>query len=141
MASDKIKLEVVTPERQVLKEDVDEVQVPGLNGYLGILPGHAPLITQLQIGEISYRRNHSTSFLSIASGYCEVLPDKVTVLAEKAERGDEVDLARAQTSKSRAEKRLADVYNPEIDFARASASLQRALARISACQKGRGEMG
>ncbi len=141
MASEKIQLEVVTPERRVLKEDVDEVQVPGLNGYLGILPGHAPLISRLQTGELSYRKSQGTYFLSIVSGYCEVLPDKVTVLAERAERGDEVELERALASKTRAEKRLADVSNPEIDFARASGSLQRALARISACHKGHSGLG
>ena len=135
MSSEIIQLEVVTPERRVLKEVVDEVQVPGKGGYLGILPGHAPLITELQIGEISYRKGQRTSYLSIDSGYCEVLPDKVTVLAEKAERGDEIDVNRAQSSKTRAERRLADVHNPDIDFVRAMASLQRALARIDTYER------
>src|SRR3974377_1935148 len=123
MSSEIIKLEVVTPDRRVLKEVVDEVQVPGKGGYLGILPGHAPWISEIQIGEISYRKGQRTSYLSIDSGYCEVLPDKVTVLAEKAERGDEIDVNRAQSSKTRAERRLADVHNPDIDFVRAMASL------------------
>ena len=140
MSSELIHLEIVTPERRILKEVVDEVQVPGKGGYLGILPGHAPLITELQIGRISYRKGIHTSYLSVDSGYCEVLPDKVTVLAEKAERGDEIDLNRALSSKARAEKRLAEIHDPEIDFARAMASLQRALARIDTCEKMRGSL-
>jgi F-type H+-transporting ATPase subunit epsilon len=140
MSSEKIHLEVVTPERRVLKEDVEEVQLPGSNGYLGILPGHAPLITQLQIGEVSYRKNQRDYFLAIGSGYCEVLPDRVTVLAERAERGDEVNLERARASKARAENRLADVHNIDIDFARAEASLRRALARIHAYEKSQGTL-
>lgn len=135
MSSETIHLEVVTPERRVLKEVVDEVQVPARGGYLGILPGHAPLITLLQIGEISYRQGQRPSYLSIDSGFCEVLPDKVTILAEKAERGDEIDLERALASKARAEKRLADVHNPDIDFVRAMSSLQRSLARIDTFEK------
>jgi len=138
MTSEMIQLEVVTPERRILKEVVEEVQIPGKGGYLGILPGHAPLITELQVGELSYRKGHRTSYLSVDSGYCEVLPDKVTVLAEKAERGDEIDLNRALSSKARAEKRLADTSNPDIDFVRAMASLQRALARIDACERTHG---
>ena len=138
MSSEMIQLEVVTPERRVLKEVVDEVQIPAKNGYLGVLPGHAPLITLLQIGRISYRKGQRTSYLSVDSGYCEVLSDKVTVLAEKAERGDEIDCDRALASKARAEKRLADVNNPDIDFARAMASLQRSLARIDTYEKMKG---
>jgi F-type H+-transporting ATPase subunit epsilon len=140
MSSEKIHLEVVTPERRVLREDVDEVQLPGSNGYLGILPGHAPLMTQLQIGEVSYRKSQKSYYLAVGAGYCEVLPHKVTVLAEKAERGDEVDLERARTSKARAENRLADVHNADIDFARAEASLRRALARIHAYEKSQGTL-
>jgi F-type H+-transporting ATPase subunit epsilon len=127
---DKLHLEIVTPSRLILKEQVDEVQVPGKNGYLGILPGHAPLITELQIGELWYRQDTVIHRLSVAWGYCEVLPDLVTVLAETAEKAEEINEQRALAAKERAEKRLADVYNPDIDFARASASLHRALTRI-----------
>jgi F-type H+-transporting ATPase subunit epsilon len=130
---DKLHLEIVTPNRLILKEQVDEVQVPGKNGYLGILPGHAPLITELQIGELSYRKDKVSHHLSVAWGYCEVLPDQVTILAETAEKAEEIDEQRALAAKERAEKRLTDVHNPNIDFARASASLQRALTRIGTC--------
>ena len=127
---DKLLLEIVTPARLLLKEEVDEVQVPGKNGYLGILPGHAPLISELQIGEVSYRQGKEKHRLSLAMGFCEVLPDHVKILAETAEKAEEIDLERARASKDRAEKRLADVYNQKIDFTRAMASLQRALTRI-----------
>jgi F-type H+-transporting ATPase subunit epsilon len=138
MASEKIHLEIVTPERQVLKEEVDEVQIPGKDGYLGVLPGHAPLITMLSTGEVSYRKEKMTYFLAVDSGYCEVLSEKVTVLAEKAERAEDIDLKRAEAAKSRAEKRLSDIQNQEINFARATASLQRALSRIRAHEKSQG---
>jgi F-type H+-transporting ATPase subunit epsilon len=127
---DKLLLEIVTPARLLLSEEVDDVQVPGKNGYLGILPGHAPLISELQVGEVSYHQGKSLHRLAIAMGYCEVVRDHVRILAETAEKADEIDLERARASKDRAEKRLADVNNPDIDFVRAMASLERALARI-----------
>src|SRR5262245_55350887 len=129
---DKLQLEIVTPDRLLLKDAVDEVQVPAKGGYLGILPGHAPLISELQIGEISYRQGKSTHSLAVAWGYCEVLPERVIILAEKAEKAGEIDKQRALAAKERAEKRLSDVHNPDIDFDRAAISLQRALARIQA---------
>jgi F-type H+-transporting ATPase subunit epsilon len=127
---DKLLLEIVTPARLLLSEEVDDVQVPGKNGYLGILPGHAPLISELQVGELSYRQGKIRYRLALAMGYCEVARDHVRILAETAEKADEIDLERARASKERAEKRLADVNNPDIDFVRAMASLERALARI-----------
>ena len=127
---DKLHLEIVTPARLLLSEEVDDVQVPGKNGYLGILPGHAPLISELQIGELSYRQGKNRHRLALAMGYCEVVRDQVRILAETAEKADEIDLERARSSKERAEKRLAEVNNPEIDFVRAMASLERAIARI-----------
>ena len=132
---DKLHLEIVTPSRLILKEDVDEIQVPGKTGYLGILPGHAPLITELQIGEISYRRDKLVRYLSVAWGFCEVLPDRVIVLAEIAEKAEEIDEQRASAAKDRAEKRLADVQNPDIDFDRAAVALQRAISRIQTSRK------
>jgi F-type H+-transporting ATPase subunit epsilon len=131
----KLHLEIVAPSRLIVKEEVDEIQVPGKNGYLGILPGHAPLITELQIGEISYRQDRATHHLSVAGGFCEVLPDRVTILAETAEKAEEIDEQRALAAKERAEKRLADVHNPDIDFDRASISLQRAVVRIQVSHK------
>lgn len=127
---DKLQLEIVTPARLLLSEEVDDVQVPGKNGYLGILPGHAPLISELQVGEVSYHQGKIRHRLALAMGYCEVVRDHVRILAETAEKAHDIDLKRAQASKERAEKRLADVSNPDIDFARAMASLERALARI-----------
>jgi F-type H+-transporting ATPase subunit epsilon len=132
---DKLQLEIVTPDRLLLREPVDEVQVPAKGGYLGVLPGHAPLITELQIGEISYRQGKATRSLAAAGGYCEVLPDRVIILAEKAEKSEEIDLKRAQSAKERAEKRLSDSQNPDIDFNRAAVSLQRAVSRIQVGSK------
>ena len=132
---DKLQLEIVTPDRLVLKESVEEVQVPAKGGYIGILPGHAPLITELQIGEISYRQGKATRSLAVAWGYCEVLPDRVIILAEKAEKAEEIDLKRAQSAKERAEKRLSDLQNPDIDFDRAAVSLLRAVVRIQVSSK------
>ena len=91
MADSTFKLSVVSPERLVLSEEVEEAQVPGKNGYLGILPGHAPMMTELDIGELSYRQGDRTAFLAVTWGYCEVLSDQVIVLAERAERAEEVD--------------------------------------------------
>lgn len=130
MLPDKIRLDIVTPDRMVLLEWVDEVQIPGQEGYLGVLPGHAPLITELKIGEVSYRQGTEVTYLAVAWGYAEVLPDKVTILAETAERAEEINIQRALDAKARAEKRLARVNDQEIDFKRAQVSLERALIRI-----------
>lgn len=132
---DTLQLEIVTPDRLLLRESVEEVQVPAKGGYLGVLPGHAPLITELQIGEISYRQGKATRFLAATGGYCEVLPDRVIILAEKAEKAEEIDTTRAQSSKGRAEKRLGELQNPDIDFSRAAVSLQRAIVRIQVSGK------
>jgi F-type H+-transporting ATPase subunit epsilon len=135
MLPETIQFEIVTPDRLVLKDEVNELQIPGKNGYLGILPGHAPLITTLTVGELSYRKNKVTRYLSVAGGYCEVLPDRVTLLADTAEKPEEIDVGRALAAKGRAEKRLADSQNSEIDLARSMVSLQRAIIRIQVSQK------
>lgn len=140
MLPDSIELVIVTPERQLLKQTVVEVSFPGANGRLGILPGHAPLITELGIGELNYRAKNSSEVehLAIISGFAEVLADHVSVLAETAERPEEIDVARAEVAKKRAEERLADAArNPEIDWDRASAALQRALVRLHVAEFGR----
>jgi F-type H+-transporting ATPase subunit epsilon len=131
--ADTIQLEVVTPERMVLKDTADDIQIPGKDGYLGILPGHAPLITELAVGEISYRHAGQTKRLSVAWGFAEVLPDKVTILAETAERADEIDLSRAQSARQRAEEELkkAGASGDEA----AQVALQRANARIEVAGK------
>ena len=134
-----IQLIVVTPERQLLRESVVEATVPGLEGQLGILPGHAPLMTELGIGELSYRTSTSSQpvVLAVVRGFAEVLPDRVTVLAETAERAEEIDLARAEEAKARAEKRLA-AGDPNIDWDRANIALQRSLIRLQIARKYRG---
>jgi F-type H+-transporting ATPase subunit epsilon len=131
--ADTIQIEVVTPERMVLKDTADDIQIPGKDGYLGILPGHAPLITELAVGEISYRHAGQTKRLSVAWGFAEVLPDKVTILAETAERADEIDLSRAQSAKQRAEDELKKA-GPGGDEA-AQVALQRANTRIEVAGK------
>jgi F-type H+-transporting ATPase subunit epsilon len=139
MLPESIQLIVVTPERQLLRESVVEVTVPGLEGQLGILPGHAPLMTELGIGELSYRTSRSSHpiVLAVIGGFGEVLPDRVTVLAETAERAEEIDLARAEEAKARAEKRLA-AGDTNIDWDRANIALQRSIIRIQIARKYRG---
>jgi len=139
MLPDKIKLTVVTPERELLSESVVEVQLPGADGYLGVLPGHAPLITELGVGELTYQPTKSieSTVLAIMSGFAEVLPDRVTVLAETAERAAEIDLARAERALKRAQERLSS-GDPNLNWDRAAIALQRALIRIQVARKYRG---
>jgi F-type H+-transporting ATPase subunit epsilon len=138
---EKLKLEIVTPERLLFYEEVDEVTVPGVEGYLGILPGHAPLLAELKIGEISYRQGDKRGYLFCSWGFVEVLPDRVSVLAEVAERPEEIDVTRAQSAKERAEKRLKS-KDTDIDFERARISLQRAVSRLQvAGRAGVGRLG
>jgi F-type H+-transporting ATPase subunit epsilon len=131
---DTFQLEIVTPEKMVVRDFAEEMQIPGKKGYLGILPGHAPLITELAVGEISYRNNGYSHCFSVAWGFAEVLPDKVTILAETCERPEEIDLNRAQKAKQRAEQRLTS-GNPEVDFNRAGGALQRAETRLLVAEK------
>jgi F-type H+-transporting ATPase subunit epsilon len=140
MLPESIELIIVTPERQLLRETVVEVSLPGADGCLGILPGHAPLITELGIGELTYRAKNAneTGHLAIISGFAEVLSDRVTVLAETAERPEEIDVARAEEAKKRAEQRLAAAASdPSIDWDRAAVALQRSLIRIQVARKRR----
>jgi F-type H+-transporting ATPase subunit epsilon len=138
MLPESIELVIVTPERQLLRETVVEVDLPGGNGSLGILPGHAPLITELGIGELVYRSKGAGDavHLAVISGFAEVLGDRVTVLAETAERPEEIDVARAEEAKQRAEQRLAAAASdPNVDWARAAVALQRSLIRIQVARK------
>jgi F-type H+-transporting ATPase subunit epsilon len=139
MLPEAIELTIVTPERQLLRASVVEVTLPGADGCLGILPGHAPLITELGVGELAYRGAGETSpvVLAIVRGFAEVLQDRVSVLAETAERAEEIDLARAEAALKRAEKRLAS-GEASVNWDRASVALQRALIRISVARKYRG---
>jgi F-type H+-transporting ATPase subunit epsilon len=136
MLPESIELIIVTPERQLLRESVAEVILPGAAGELGVLPGHAALITELGIGELGYRWADSKPIggIAINHGFAEVLGDRVTVLAETAERAAEIDLARAEAAKARAEKRLTS-GDTNIDWDRATVALQRALIRIQIARK------
>ena len=127
--SETFKLEIVTPEKRVVDTAAEEVQIPGKNGYLGILPGHAPLITELAVGEITYRQNSSEQRLAVAWGFAEVLPNRVTILAETAEQPSEIDVERARKAKDRAQQRLSS-GDPSVDFERALDALHRAEARL-----------
>jgi F-type H+-transporting ATPase subunit epsilon len=132
--ADTFQLEIVTPEKLVVNEAVEELQMPGANGYLGILPGHAPLITELAVGELTYRVGSETHRTVVCWGFAEVLPEKVTILAETCERPNEIDVARAQQAKDRAEERLKS-GNPDVDYERAEEALKRADARLEVAGK------
>jgi F-type H+-transporting ATPase subunit epsilon len=134
--ADTFKLEIVTPEKRVVDTAAEEVQIPGKNGYLGVLPGHAPLITELAVGEITYRENATEQKLAVAWGFAEVLPNKVTILAETAERPSEIDVERARKAKERAEQRLTS-GDPNVDVERALDALHRAEARLDVAQNAR----
>jgi F-type H+-transporting ATPase subunit epsilon len=127
---DTLELEIVTPDKLLVREHVDGVQIPGKTGELGILPGHAPLITTLTIGEISYRQGANTHYLAVAWGFAEVLPQKVTILADTAERAEEIDAKRAQEAKVRAEAALARAA-ADLDFDATLYALHRADVRIA----------
>lgn len=126
----KIRLEIVTAERAIFSDDVDIVVAPGIEGEMAILPHHAPLMTVLQPGELRARKGGEEYSLVVSGGFLEVRPDRVIVLADTAERAEEIDIARAEEAKRRAEQQLAERYTPEVDAARAEASLRRALIRL-----------
>jgi F-type H+-transporting ATPase subunit epsilon len=126
---DSFQLEIVTPEKLVVRDSADVVHIPGRNGYIGVLPGHAPLITELGAGEISYRSGAQTHHFSMAWGFAEVLPHRVTILAETVERADEIDVKRAQESLSKAEESLKSAHSEE-DFDKYLGKMERAQARL-----------
>ncbi len=132
--ADTFELEIVTPEKLVVKDVAEEAQIPGKNGYLGILPGHAPLITELAVGEITYRIGGMEKHVSVAWGFAEVLPNKTTILAETAERPDEIDVARAERAKQRCEQELHSGA-PDLDYDALQAAIQRADTRIDVAKK------
>lgn len=132
--ADTFQLEIVTPSRLLVKDVAEEAQIPGVSGYLGILPGHAPLITELAVGVITYKASGATHTLSVAWGFAEVLQDKVTILAEAAERPQEIDIERAQKAKDRAEQRLKS-NDLKVDYTRAEDALQRAETRLNVAKE------
>ena len=132
--ADTFELEIVTPEKLVVKDVAEEAQIPGKDGYLGILPGHAPLITELAVGEITYRIGGLSKHISVAWGFAEVLPNKVTILAETAERPDEIDVDRAQKAKDRCEQELKS-GGADLDYDAVQAALERAETRLDVAKK------
>jgi len=130
----KIPFTVVTPERKLIEENVDELVLPGSEGYLGVLPGHAPLLTSLKVGELTYRTGAKTLSCFIAWGFAEVLPDRVSVLADVGERPEDVDVERARAARERAEKRLKG-NAADVDFERATVALEKALIRMQVAAK------
>jgi F-type H+-transporting ATPase subunit epsilon len=128
----KIHLEIVTPERSVVSDLVDEVTLPGEEGYLGVLPGHTPLLTSLKIGEIKYRSGSASKYLFVSWGFVEIVPDRVTVLADIAELPQDIDVSAAKAAKDAAEQKL---RSPEDDFMAAQIALEQALARMQVAAK------
>ena len=124
-----IDLQIVTPDRLIVQEQVDEVEIPGSEGYFGVLPGHTPLLASLAVGELWYRKGPEKFFLSIAFGFAEVLPDRVTILARLAERAEDIDIERAGAAKRRAEERLAQSAS-DVDYERARVALMKSMVRL-----------
>jgi len=137
----KLTLEIVTPDRALLREEVDEVVVPGSQGEFGVLPGHTPLLSTLKIGELWYRQGQEKHYLAIAFGFVEVLPDRVTVLAQVGERAQEIDVQRAERAKERAEQRLAQAQPQltqiDFDIERARIALMKSLLRLQVASRAR----
>jgi F-type H+-transporting ATPase subunit epsilon len=133
---DHLTLEIVTPEGSVVSEQVDEAQIPGAEGSFGVLPGHTPLLATLQVGELWYRQGQDTSFVAVSFGFAEVLPDRVTILAQIAESADHIDVARAQTAEKRAKDRLARPTQ-DMDVERARVAMLKSLVRLRVASKTR----
>jgi F-type H+-transporting ATPase subunit epsilon len=127
---DTFTLEVVTPTRLVVREVVNEAQIPVRGGYIGVLPGHTPLLAELGTGELTYHSGNRTHSCTAIGGFVEVLGDRVVVLADRAERTDEIDVPRAQAARDRAQKRLASPNDPSVDWKRAQDALDRAQVRL-----------
>ncbi|HEX79229.1 MAG TPA: F0F1 ATP synthase subunit epsilon [Dehalococcoidia bacterium] len=132
-----IRLDIVTAEQSVYSEDVDMVIAPGIQGQLGILPSHAPLMTMLQPGELVIKMGSEEYYLAVSGGFLEVRPDRIIVLADSAERAEEIDIERAEEARKRAEKRLEEKYATEVDTARAEAALRRSLIRLKIAERHR----
>ena len=128
-----IQLEIVAPDRLLVREQVDEIEIPGVEGYFGVLPGHTPMLAALAVGEMWYRKGQERTYLSLAFGFAEVLPDRVTILAQIAERAEDIDLTRAAESKKRAEARLQQAR--DVDYDRARAALQKAVVRLQVASR------
>lgn len=133
--AERLKLDIVSPDKLVLSDEVDEVVAPGSEGEFGVLPGHLALLATLDIGELTLRKSSGLEHVFVSSGYAEVLNDKVTILVESAEKSRDIDVSRAQAAKSRAEDRLSRTHDGSIDVARAEIALKRALHRLEVARK------
>jgi F-type H+-transporting ATPase subunit epsilon len=131
-----LQLQIVSADRMLVNEQVDEVEIPGEEGYFGVLPGHTPLLAALHVGELWYRQGREVHYLSVAFGFAEVQPDRVTILAQIAEHADEIDVARAEAAKRRAEARIARPA-ADIDFERARIALMKSLIRLQVASRAR----
>jgi F-type H+-transporting ATPase subunit epsilon len=132
-----LQLQIVSADRSIVNETVDEVQVPGSEGYFGVLPGHTPLLALLGTGELWYRQGAEKRYVSLAFGFAEVQPDRVTILAQIAERADEIDVARAEAARRRAEARLSSLSTTDMDFERARIALLKSLIRLQVAERAR----
>jgi F-type H+-transporting ATPase subunit epsilon len=130
MAEKQLQLEVVTPDRLVVSTAADVVVLPGVEGQFGVLAGHVPFLSALQIGEMYYKQGGKTEFLAVSGGFAEVTGEKVTIVAEAAEVGHEIDIERARRAQERAEKRMATARTENIDWTRAEAALRRSIVRM-----------
>jgi F-type H+-transporting ATPase subunit epsilon len=133
--ADTFILEIVTPARQAVREAVTEAQIPVRGGYIGVLPGHTPLLAEMGVGELSYHVGNRVYSCTAIGGFVEVLADRVIVLADRAERAEGIDVARAQNARDRALKRLANPNDPKVDWKRAQAALERAQVRLQVAAK------
>jgi F-type H+-transporting ATPase subunit epsilon len=133
--AEKILLEIVTPDRRLLSADADVVVCPGVEGQFGVLHGHIPFLSALEIGEMYYRDGGKTEFLSVSGGFAEVTSEKVTIVAESAEIGREIDIERARRAMERAQQRLAAARTEAVDWARAEAALRRAMVRMKVAER------
>lgn len=133
-SSGQFQLQIVSADRSLVNESVDEVEIPGSEGYFGVLPGHTPLLALLGTGELWYRQGSQTHYLMIAGGFAEVQPERVTILAQIAERAHEIDVARAEAAKRRAEGRLSAPH-PDMDFERVRIALMKSLIRLQVASK------
>ena len=132
----KLQLQIVSADRSLVNETVDEVEIPAADGYFGVLPGHTPLLAVLGAGELWYRQGQEKHYLAIAFGFAEVQAERVTILAQIAEKADEIDVARAEAAKKRAEERLAAAV-VDMDFERARVALLKALIRVQVASRAR----
>ena len=131
-----LALEIVTPDRAIVHDNVDEVEIPGTEGYFGVLPGHTPMLALLQVGQLWYRKGAEKTYLSIGTGVVEVMPDRVSIIARSGEKPEEIDVDRAKSALQRAEQRLAS-HARDLDLERARLAVLKAMTRLNVATKAR----